>query len=97
MHRRGGEGCAELGQGPEHHYPRADIQKSKFNFNGCFCGATCLRMAGDIIRAGDATAVVASSHYDWHQLDTERMIAQSLFWWSPGRASGGTLSRAVPS
>lgn len=62
-----------------------DIQKAELNFNGCFCGATCLRLARDLIRAGECTAVlivaceVASSHYDWTQLDTERMIAQSLF------------------
>jgi len=62
-----------------------DIQKAELNFNGCFCGATCLRLARDIIRAGESNAVlivaceVASSHYDWTQLDTERMIAQSLF------------------
>ena len=62
-----------------------DIQKAELNFNGCFCGATCLRLARDLIRAGECNAVlivaceVASSHYDWTQLDTERMIAQSLF------------------
>ena len=62
-----------------------DIQKAELNFNGCFCGATCLRMARDIIRAGDATAVlivaceVATTHFDWNRTETELMIAQSLF------------------
>jgi predicted naringenin-chalcone synthase/acyl carrier protein len=62
-----------------------DIQKAELNFNGCFCGATCLRVARDFIRAGDATAVlivaceVAITHYDWNRTETERMIAQSLF------------------
>eukprot|EP00428_Durinskia_dybowskii_P070551 CAMPEP_0170395020 /NCGR_PEP_ID=MMETSP0117_2-20130122/21559_1 /TAXON_ID=400756 /ORGANISM="Durinskia baltica, Strain CSIRO CS-38" /LENGTH=1198 /DNA_ID=CAMNT_0010651309 /DNA_START=37 /DNA_END=3633 /DNA_ORIENTATION=+ len=62
-----------------------DIQKAELNFNGCFCGATCLRVARDIIRAGDANAVlivaceVATTHYDWNRTETEIMIAQSLF------------------
>jgi predicted naringenin-chalcone synthase/acyl carrier protein len=62
-----------------------DIQKAELNFNGCFCGATCLRVARDIIRAGDANAVlivaceVATTHFDWNRTETERMIAQSLF------------------
>jgi predicted naringenin-chalcone synthase/acyl carrier protein len=62
-----------------------DIQKAELNFNGCFCGATCLRVARDFIRAGDAEAVlivaceVATTHYDWNRTETERMIAQSLF------------------
>ena len=62
-----------------------DTQKAELNFNGCFCGATCLRLARDIIRAGDAEAVmivaceVASTHYDWSVTDTELMIAQALF------------------
>ena len=62
-----------------------DIQKAELNFNGCFCGATCLRVARDFIRAGEANAViivaceVASTHYDWTRTETERMISQSLF------------------
>ena len=62
-----------------------DIQKAELNFNGCFCGATCLRLARDLIRAGECHAVlivaceVASSHTDWNILDTDHMIAQSLF------------------
>jgi len=61
------------------------VQKAELNFNGCFCGATCLRVARDIIRAGDATAVLivaceaATGHFDWNRTETERMIAQSLF------------------
>jgi predicted naringenin-chalcone synthase/acyl carrier protein len=62
-----------------------DIQKQELNFNGCFCGATCLRMARDFIRSGAAEAVlivaceVATTHYDFNRTETERMIAQSLF------------------
>jgi predicted naringenin-chalcone synthase len=62
-----------------------DIQKAELNFNGCFCGATCLRLARDIIRAGDAGAVlvvaceVASTHCDWSHTEMELMVAQSLF------------------
>jgi predicted naringenin-chalcone synthase/acyl carrier protein len=62
-----------------------DVQKAELNFNGCFCGATCLRLARDIIRAGDATAVlivaceVATTHFDWSHTDPQLMIAQSLF------------------
>jgi predicted naringenin-chalcone synthase/acyl carrier protein len=62
-----------------------DVQKAELNFNGCFCGATCLRLARDIIRAGDAEAVlivaceVATTHYDWSHTEIDRMVAQSLF------------------
>jgi predicted naringenin-chalcone synthase len=62
-----------------------DCQKAELNFNGCFCGATCLRLANDIIRAGDATGVlvvaveVASTHYDIHATDLSSLVAHSLF------------------
>lgn len=62
-----------------------DCQKAELNFNGCFCGATCLRIARDIIRAGDAGAVlvvaveVASSHYDVNATDLSSLVAHSLF------------------
>mmetsp|Transcript_4281 Transcript_4281/g.6903 ORF Transcript_4281/g.6903 Transcript_4281/m.6903 type:complete len:546 (+) Transcript_4281:9-1646(+) len=62
-----------------------DIQKAELNFNGCFCGATCLRLANDIIKSGSGKAVllvaceVSTSHFDWGRTDTELMIAQSLF------------------
>lgn len=62
-----------------------DCQKAELNFNGCFCGATCLRIARDIIRAGDAKAVlvvaveVASNHYDVNATDISSLVAHSLF------------------
>jgi len=62
-----------------------DCQKAELNFNGCFCGATCLRIARDIIRAGDAKAVlivaveVASSHFDVNATDISSLVAHALF------------------
>lgn len=62
-----------------------DCQKAELNFNGCFCGATCLRLARDVIRAGDAKGVlvvaaeVASSHYDVTATDLSSLVAHSLF------------------
>jgi predicted naringenin-chalcone synthase len=62
-----------------------DVQKAELNFNGCFCGATCLRLANDLIRSGSAKHVllvaceVSTTHFDWGRTDTELMIAQSLF------------------
>lgn len=59
--------------------------KAELNFNGCFCGATCLRLARDTIRAGDADAVlvvaveVASTHYDVTAVDPSSLVAHSLF------------------
>ncbi|MFK7962646.1 MAG: hypothetical protein AB8C46_01640 [Burkholderiaceae bacterium] len=63
----------------------SDCQKAELNFNGCFCGATCLRLARDAIRAGDATGVlvvaveVASTHYDLNATDTSSLVAHTLF------------------
>jgi len=62
-----------------------DIQKAELNFNGCFCGATCLRLARDAIRAGAARNVlviaveVASTHYDLNATDPSSLVAHSLF------------------
>jgi len=62
-----------------------DCQKAELNFNGCFCGATCLRLANDIIKAGNATGVlvvaveVASTHYDVNATDLSSLVAHSLF------------------
>lgn len=73
-----------------------DCQKAELNFNGCFCGATCLRIARDIIRAGDATGVlvvaveVASSHYDLNATDLSSLVAHSLF------ADGGAAVVITP-
>jgi predicted naringenin-chalcone synthase len=62
-----------------------DTQKQELNFNGCFCGATCLRLARDFVRAGDARAVLvvavetASVQYDPLATDVSSLIASSLF------------------
>lgn len=62
-----------------------DCQKADLYFNGCFCGATCLRLARDIIRAGDATGVLvvaveaASAHYDPTDTELSTLVTQSLF------------------
>ena len=62
-----------------------DTQKQELNFNGCFCGATCLRIARDIVRAGDARAVLvvavetASVQYDPMATDMSSLISSSLF------------------
>lgn len=62
-----------------------DIQKCELNYNGCFCGATCLRLARDIIRSGSSTGVlivaceVSTSHYRYKDTDKEMLVAQSLF------------------
>jgi predicted naringenin-chalcone synthase len=62
-----------------------DTQKQELNFNGCFCGATCLRVGRDIVRAGDARAVLvvavetASVQYDPVPTDISSLIAMNLF------------------
>jgi len=62
-----------------------DCQKAELNFNGCFCGATCLRLGRDVIRAGESAAVlvvaveVASTHYDLNATDPSSLVAHSLF------------------
>jgi predicted naringenin-chalcone synthase len=62
-----------------------DTQKQELNFNGCFCGATCLRLARDIVRAGESRAVLvvavetASVQYDPTATDISSLIATSLF------------------
>jgi predicted naringenin-chalcone synthase len=62
-----------------------DTQKQELNFNGCFCGATCLRVARDMVRAGDARAVLvvavetASIQYDPIATDISSLVASILF------------------
>ncbi|MDE2039829.1 MAG: hypothetical protein KGO96_08605 [Elusimicrobia bacterium] len=62
-----------------------DCQKQELNFNGCFCGMTCLRVARDFIRAGDAKAALvvavetASIQYDCRVTDIGHLIASVLF------------------
>lgn len=59
--------------------------KAELNFNGCFCGATCLRLARDVIRAGEERKVlvvaveVASTHYDVNATDPSSLVAHTLF------------------
>jgi predicted naringenin-chalcone synthase len=59
--------------------------KAELNFNGCFSGATCLRLARDTVRAGDSKGVlvvaveVASTHYDVTSVDISSLVAHSLF------------------
>jgi predicted naringenin-chalcone synthase len=60
-------------------------QKAELNFNGCFCGATCLRLGNDAMRASDSKAVLivaaetASNHSDFHTLVDDEMVASALF------------------
>ncbi|MGE0708946.1 MAG: hypothetical protein AB7N76_23695 [Planctomycetota bacterium] len=62
-----------------------DCQKAELNFNGCFCGATCLRLARDIVRGGEAKAVLvvagesASTHYNPVDTDVSTLVASALF------------------
>ncbi|KAG5181639.1 thiolase-like protein [Tribonema minus] len=65
-----------------------DTQKAELNFNGCFCGMTCLRLARDIVRsgaAGERRAVLvvgielSSLHADETQDDPSTLVTHSLF------------------
>ncbi len=64
---------------------RDDCQKAELNFNGCFCGATCLRLARDIVRGGEAGHVLvvaaesATTHYSPVETDVSTLIANCLF------------------
>ncbi len=64
---------------------RHDCQKAELNFNGCFCGATCLRLARDIVRAGEADHVLVvaaespSTHYSPVETDISTLVAHCLF------------------
>ncbi|MBP6902221.1 MAG: hypothetical protein KBC73_19180 [Burkholderiaceae bacterium] len=62
-----------------------DTAKQELNFNGCFCGMTCLRLARDLIRGGEARNVLvvavetASVQYDPQVQSPSQLIASSLF------------------
>ncbi|MBT8420972.1 MAG: hypothetical protein KJO08_08950 [Gammaproteobacteria bacterium] len=64
---------------------RYDCQKAELNFNGCFCGATCLRLARDAIRAGDAKAVLAVAvemptlHYNITLTEMDDLVPHAIF------------------
>lgn len=62
-----------------------DTRKIEININGCFCGASCLRTARDIIRGGEAKAVLVvavelcSMQYNILETDPSSLISSSLF------------------
>nr|AYM53155.1 chalcone and stilbene synthase domain-containing protein [Pseudenhygromyxa salsuginis] len=59
--------------------------KAELNFNGCFCGATCLRMARDTILAGESKAVLvvamesASTLFEFVDPSVSTLLANALF------------------
>ncbi len=67
-----------LGLGP-------DTAKAELNFNGCFAGATCLRLARDTVRAGESKAVLvvaleaASTLFDFTDTQVSTLLANALF------------------
>jgi predicted naringenin-chalcone synthase len=62
-----------------------DTRKIEININGCFCGASCLRTARDIVRGGESGAVLvvavelASIQYNIQDTDPSTLISSSLF------------------
>lgn len=64
---------------------RTDTRKCELNFNGCFCGATCLRLARDTVRAGESGAVLvvamelSFSHYEPIDTEISTLVANALF------------------
>ena len=64
---------------------RLDTRKCELNFNGCFCGATCLRLARDTVRAGESGAVLvvalelAFTHFEPVDTQVTTLVANSLF------------------
>ena len=62
-----------------------DTRKIEININGCFCGASCIRTARDIIRGGEAGAVLvvavelASVQYNITETDISSLVSSSLF------------------
>jgi predicted naringenin-chalcone synthase len=62
-----------------------DCRKQELNFNGCFCGMTCLRLARDLVRGGEAGAVLvvavetATCQYDPVVDDVSHLVATALF------------------
>jgi len=59
--------------------------KAELNFNGCFCGATCLRVARDTVRGGESGAVLvvamesASTMFDFVDPKISTLLANALF------------------
>lgn len=64
---------------------REDTRKIELNINGCFCGASCLRTARDIVRGGESGAVLvvavelASMQYNLLETDISSLVSSSLF------------------
>lgn len=62
-----------------------DTAKIELNFNGCFCGMSCLRTARDIVRGGEAGAVlvvgveISSAQYNVVDQDISQLVANILF------------------
>jgi predicted naringenin-chalcone synthase len=62
-----------------------DTCKIEININGCFCAASCLRTARDIVRGGEAGAVLvvavelASLQYDPVDDDMSTLVSMALF------------------
>lgn len=62
-----------------------DTRKIELNINGCFCGASCLRTARDIVRAGESGAVLvvavelASVQYNIVDTDLSSLVSSALF------------------
>lgn len=62
-----------------------DTRKIEININGCFCGASCLRTARDIVKGGESGAVLvvavelSSIQYNITETDVSTLISSSLF------------------
>lgn len=62
-----------------------DTRKIEININGCFCGASCLRTARDIVKGGESGAVLvvavelSSVQYNIADTDVSTLISSSLF------------------
>jgi predicted naringenin-chalcone synthase len=62
-----------------------DTRKIEININGCFCGASCLRTARDIVKGGESGAVLvvavelSSIQYNIVDTDISTLISSSLF------------------
>lgn len=63
---------------------RRNICKQELNFNGCFCGASCMRLANDLVKAGATGVLVVAVETPSSQMQRyldapEMVVAQSLF------------------
>ncbi|WP_338849748.1 hypothetical protein V8J88_11875 [Massilia sp. W12] len=62
-----------------------DTRKIEININGCFCGASCMRTARDIVRGGEAGSVLvvavelASVQYNITETDMSSLVSSALF------------------